>query len=322
MTAAAPPLPTLDQIQQAAEGLREVAPPTPLVETADLSRRAGQPVFLKCELWQPMGAFKLRGAWTAISRLSPEAKAKGIITHSSGNHGQAVAFVAQRLGLRAVIVMPKTAPAVKVEGVRRYGGEILFTEAVSSARLQKAAELAAEEGLTMVAPYDDPDIILGQSTCAYEVLQAHPEISTFLAPIGGGGMLAGTCVTVIHGRPDARVVGVEPEGAAKLTAALHAGHPVALEKTASLADGLLPLSVGALTFEYIRQVVREAVRVTDEEIAAAVRYLWREQGLRVEPSGAVGVAALLAGKFRPKTPTAILLTGGNVDPALFQKLVA
>lgn len=322
MTAAAPPLPTLDQIQQAAEGLREVAPPTPLVETADLSRRAGQPVFLKCELWQPMGAFKLRGAWTAISRLSPEAKAKGIITHSSGNHGQAVAFVAQRLGLRAVIVMPKTAPAVKVEGVRRYGGEILFTEAISSARLQKAAELAAEEGLTMVAPYDDPDIILGQSTCAYEVLQAHPEISTFLAPIGGGGMLAGTCVTVIHGRPDARVVGVEPEGAAKLSAALDAGHPVALEKTASLADGLLPLSVGALTFEYIRQVVREAVRVTDDEIAAAVRYLWREQGLRVEPSGAVGVAALLAGKFRPKTPTAILLTGGNVDPALFQKLVA
>ena len=322
MTAAAPPLPTLDQIQQAAEGLREVAPPTPLVETADLSRRAGQPVFLKCELWQPMGAFKLRGAWTAISRLSPEARAKGIITHSSGNHGQAVAYVAQKLGLRAVIVMPRTAPAVKVEGVRRYGGEILFTEAISSARLQKAAELAAEEGLTMVAPYDDPDIILGQSTCAYEVLQAHPEISTFLAPIGGGGMLAGTCVTVIHGRPDARVVGVEPEGAAKLTAALDAGHPVALDKTASLADGLLPLSVGALTFEYIRQVVREAVKVTDEEIASAVRYLWREQGLRVEPSGAVGVAALLAGKFRPKTPTAILLTGGNVDPVLFQKLVA
>jgi threonine dehydratase len=127
---------------------------------------------------------------------------------------------------------------------------------------------------------------------------------------------------VIHGRPDARVVGVEPEGAAKLSAALEAGHPVALESTASLADGLLPLSVGTLTFEYIRQVVREAVRVTDDEIVTAVRYLWREQGLRVEPSGAVGVAALLSGKFKPKTPTAILLTGGNVDPALFQKLVA
>ena len=321
MTVAAPPVPTLDEIRQAAEALRAVAPPTPLVETADLSRRAGQPVFLKCELWQPMGAFKLRGAWTAITRLSPEARARGIITHSSGNHGQAVAFTAQKLGLRAVIVMPDTAPSVKVEGVRRYGGEIRFTEARSSARLQRAAELAAEEGLTMVPPYDDPNIILGQSTCAYEVLQAHPEISTFLAPIGGGGMLAGTCITVIHGRPDARVVGVEPDGAAKLTAALEAGHPVALDKTASLADGLLPLSVGNLTFEYIRQVVREAVRVSDEEIGAAVRYLWHEQGLRVEPSGAVGVAALLAGKFKPKTPTAILLTWGNVDPAVFQKLV-
>jgi threonine dehydratase len=322
MTTAAPPVPTLDEIRQAAESLRDVAPPTPLVETADLSRRAGQPVFLKCELWQPMGAFKLRGAYTAISRLSSEARARGIVTHSSGNHGQAVAFVAQKLGLRAVIVMPETAPAVKVDGVRRYGGEVRFTEAVSSARLQKAAELVESEGLTMVPPYDDPNIILGQSTCAYEVLQAHPEISTFLAPIGGGGMLAGTCITVIHGRPDARVVGVEPDGAAKLTAALEAGHPVSLDRTASLADGLLPLSVGSLTFEYIRAVVREAVRVSDDEIAAAVRYLWREQGLKVEPSGAVGVAALLAGKFRPKTPTAILLTGGNVDPALFQKLVA
>jgi threonine dehydratase len=322
MTTAAPPVPTLDEIRQAAEALRDVAPPTPLVETADLSRRAGQPVFLKCELWQPMGAFKLRGAYTAISRLSPEARARGIVTHSSGNHGQAVAFVAQQLGLRAVIVMPETAPAVKVDGVRRYGGEIRFTEAVSSARLQKAAELVESEGLTMVPPYDDPNIILGQSTCAFEVLQAHPEISTFLAPIGGGGMLAGTCITVIHGRPDARVVGVEPDGAAKLTAALEAGHPVSLDRTASLADGLLPLSVGSLTFEYIRAVVREAVRVSDDEIAAAVRYLWREQGLKVEPSGAVGVAALLAGKCKPKTPTAILLTGGNVDPALFQKLVA
>jgi threonine dehydratase len=322
MTTAAPPVPTLDEIRQAAESLRDVAPPTPLVETADLSRRAGQPVFLKCELWQPMGAFKLRGAYTAISRLSSEARARGIVTHSSGNHGQAVAFVAQKLGLRAVIVMPETAPAVKVDGVRRYGGEVRFTEAVSSARLQKAAELVESEGLTMVPPYDDTNIILGQSTCAYEVLQAHPEISTFLAPIGGGGMLAGTCITVIHGRPDARVVGVEPDGAAKLTAALEAGHPVSLDRTASLADGLLPLSVGSLTFEYIRAVVREAVRVSDDEIAAAVRYLWREQGLKVEPSGAVGVAALLAGKFRPKTPTAILLTGGNVDPALFQKLVA
>ena len=317
-----PSIPTLDEIRQAADALHAVVPPTPLVETADLSRRVGQPVFLKCELWQPMGAFKVRGAWTAISRLSKDAQSRGIITHSSGNHGQAVAWVSQRLGLRAVIVMPKTAPAVKVDGVRRYGGEIVFTEAISSARLEKAAEKAAEEGLTMVPPYDDPHIVLGQSTAAYEVLGAHPEIATFLVPIGGGGLLAGTSVTTSRVRPDARVVGVEPDGAAKLSAALAAGHPVALEKTASLADGLLPLSVGKLTFEYMRPMVHEAVRVTDDEIGAAVKYLWETQGLRVEPSGAVCVAALLTGKLKPSTATAVMLTGGNVDPALFQRLVA
>jgi len=313
---------SLDDIRAAAESLHTVVPPTPLVETADLSRRVGQPVFLKCELWQPMGAFKVRGAWTAISRLPKEAQARGIITHSSGNHGQAVAYVSQRLGLRAVIVMPKTAPAVKVEGVKRYGGEIVFTEAISSARLQKAAEKAAEEGLTMVPPYDDSDIVLGQSTAAFEVLGAHPEISTFLVPIGGGGLLAGTSVTTARMKPDARVVGVEPDGAPKLSAALAAGHPVALEKCTSLADGLLPLSVGNLTFEYMKPMVHEAVRVTDDEIGAAVKYLWVHQGLRVEPSGAVCVAALLTGKLKPTSPTAVMLTGGNVDPALFQRLVA
>jgi threonine dehydratase len=292
-----------------------------MVETAGLSRRLGVPVWLKCELWQPMGAFKVRGAWTAITRLSDQAKAKGILTHSSGNHGQAVAFVAQRLGLRAVIVMPKTAPQVKVDGVRRYGGEIVFSEANTSARLEKAAEVQAAQGLTMVPPYDDPNIVLGQATCAFEILEREPGIRTFLAPIGGGGLLAGTCATVQARAPGARVVGVEPEGAAKLSAALAAGQPTKLERTGSIADGLLPLSVGALTFEYIRPVVKEAVRVSDEEIGQAVKYLWHEQGLRVEPSGAVGVAALLTGRIRPETPTAVILSGGNVDPALFSTLV-
>jgi threonine dehydratase len=314
-------LPSAAEIRQAADALREVAPPTPLVETAGLSRLVGVPVWLKCELWQPMGAFKVRGAWTAITRLSAEARAKGILTHSSGNHGQAVAFVAQRLGLRAVIVMPKTAPQVKVDGVRSFGGEIVFTEATTTARLEKAAAVQAEQGLTMVPPYDDANIVLGQATCAYEILERAPDVGTFLAPIGGGGLLAGTCVTVQAFAPGARVVGVEPEGAAKLSAALAAGRPTQLERTGSIADGLLPLSVGRLTFEYIRPVVREAVQVRDEEIGRAVKYLYHEQGLRIEPSGAVGVAALLTGKLHPTTPTAVILSGGNVDPALFAKLV-
>jgi threonine dehydratase len=269
-----------------------------------------------------MGAFKVRGAWTAITRLSDAERARGILTHSSGNHGQAVAFVAQRLGLRAVIVMPKTAPQVKVDGVRHFGGQIVFSEPTTTARVAMAAALQAEQELTLVPPYDDPAIVLGQSTCAWEILTRAPEIRTLVAPIGGGGLLAGTCVAAAALAPDARIVGVEPEGAAKLTAALAAGQPATLERTGSIADGLLPLSVGRLTFEYIRPMVKEAVRVTDGEIEAAVRYLYHEQGLRVEPSGAVGVAALLTGKLRPVTPTAVILSGGNVDPALFARLVA
>ena len=303
------------QIDAAAARLDGVALRTPLLPFRDGA-------FVKPENLQLTGSFKFRGAYNTLAQLSDEQCARGVVAHSSGNHGQAVAYVSQRLGLRAVIVMPKTAPAVKVEGVKRYGGEIVFTEAVSSARLQKAAEKAAEEGLTMVPPYDDSDIVLGQSTAAYEVLQSHPEITTFLVPIGGGGLLAGTSVTTAHLKPDARVVGVEPDGAPKLSAALAAGHPVALEKCTSLADGLLPLSVGRLTFEYMKSMVHEAVRVTDDEIGAAVKYLWESQGLRVEPSGAVCVAALLTGKLKPTSPTAVMLTGGNVDPALFQRLVA
>lgn len=314
--------PTAADIRGAAEALRAVAPPTPLVETAGLSRLAGVPVWLKCELHQPMGAFKVRGAWTAISRLPDEARRRGILTHSSGNHGQAVAFVAQRLGLRAVIVMPRTAPQVKVDGVRRYGGEIVFTEPTTTARLAKAAEVQAAEGLTMVPPYDDPDIVLGQATCALEVLERAPDIRTFLVPIGGGGLLAGSCATAAAFAPGATLYGVEPEGAAKLSAALAAGRPTALERTGSIADGLLPLAVGALTFEFIGPFVKEAVQVGDAEIAEAVKYLYREQGLRVEPSGAVGVAALLTGKARPATPTAVILSGGNVDPERFRELVA
>lgn len=314
--------PTADAIRDAAEALWTVAPPTPLIESAALARIVGVPVWLKCEFAQPMGAFKIRGAWTAITRLAPEARARGILTHSSGNHGQAVAWVAQRLGIRAVIVMPRTAPTVKVEGVRRYGGEIIFCEPTTPARLALAQEVQLREGLTMVPPYDDPNIVLGQATCALEALDRAPDLRTFLVPVGGGGLLAGTCATVRALAPEATIIGVEPEGAPKLTAALAAGRPTTLEQTGSIADGLLPMTIGALTFEYIRQMVCQSVTVSDPEIGAAVRFLHESEGLRVEPSGAVGVAALLQGKVRPTNPTAVLLSGGNVDAARFDALVA
>lgn len=314
--------PTAEAIRGAAEALWPVAPPTPLLESAALSRLVGAPVWLKCEFAQPMGAFKIRGAWTAITRLAPEDRARGILTHSSGNHGQAVAWVAQRLGIRAVIVMPRTAPTVKVEGVRRYGGEIIFCEPTTPARLALAREVQLREGLTMVPPYDDPNIVLGQATCALEALDQVPGLRTFLSPVGGGGLLAGTCATVRALAPDATIIGVEPDGAPKLTAALAAGRPTTLEQTGSIADGLLPMTIGALTFEYIRPMVCQSVTVSDQEIGEAVRFLHLSEGLRVEPSGAVGVAALLQGKVRPTGPTGVWLSGGNVDPARFDALVA
>ena len=297
---------------------------TPLVESAELTRRFGFPVWVKCEHHQPIGAFKLRGAYTAISRLAPEERARGIITHSSGNHGQAVAFVAKHFGVRAVIVMPETAPKVKVDGIRRHGAEIVVT--TRKEREQRSRELVESQGLVMVAPYDNFDVIMGQGTCAYEVLQDQPSVSTFVVPVGGGGMIAGTCAAVMAARaagdPVTRtVIGVEPALSPKLGAALAAGHPVPFEPVETLADGLVPPSVGTITFAYLRQVVRQAVALSEPEIGAGVRFLFHSMGLRVEPSGATPVAALLAGKITPTGPIACILTGGNVDPAVFGRLV-
>lgn len=318
----APARPGVDELRAALAALREVTPATPLVECPALSRRVGVPVWLKCEQFQPIGAFKIRGAWTALSRLAPDARRAGVVTHSSGNHAQAIAFAARRLGMHAVIVMPETAPAVKVEGVRRLGAEIEFVAPVPTARSARADQLAAERGMTLVPPYDDPHIVLGQATCAMEILDTLDEVAMLIAPIGGGGLLAGTCLAVEALRPGTRVAGAEPALVPKLSAALAAGAPVPVEPRQSIADGLLPVSVGHLTFEYIRPTVRQAASVTEAEIQDAMRVLYWEAGLRVEPSGAAACAALLAGRLHPEGPVAAILSGGNVDPERFAGLVA
>jgi threonine dehydratase len=309
---------SLDELRGAAAALEGVAVRTPLVEAPELARRLGVPVWLKCEQWQPIGAFKVRGAWTAITRLPEEARRRGVIAHSSGNHGRAVAWVARRLGLRAVIVMNDNAPAIKVDAVRGEGAHVVLVDRYQ--RVQTAEELATREGLAMIPPFEHPHVILGQGTCAFEILEDHPELSALLVPVGGGGLLAGSCLAAMALGHPAELIGVEPEGAAKLSAALAAGHPVALERTASIADGLLPVAVGTLPWAPIEQRVRRALRISEEAIATAVRFLFRHMGLRVEPSGAVAVAALLEGQLRPSGPTAVILSGGNVDPALFERL--
>jgi threonine dehydratase len=314
---------TLDSLRAAARVLDGVAVRTPLLDLPDLAARVGVPVALKCELLQPIGAFKIRGAYHAVARLVARGDTRGVVTASSGNHGQALAFAAGRFGLRAVVVMPESTPRVKVDGVRRHGGEVVLAGATRSAEQAARAEaIGRDEGLAMIPPFDHPDVIAGQGTVGLEILEQRPDVGTILVPVSGGGLLAGISAAVAALAPEVRVVGVEPAGAAKLTAALAAGAPTALDRTESMADGLLSRSVGVLTFSILSRVVREAVTVSEAEIAAAVRYLHHQTDLRPEPSGAVGVAALLAGRVSVSGPTVVVVSGGNVDPDLYQRLVA
>jgi len=296
-----------------------VAVRTPLLAVPELSQQAGVPVYLKLESQQPTGAFKTRGAWTAVRRLAPERRARGVITYSSGNHGQAVAFAAQRLGIRAVIVMPETAPRTKVDGVKRWGGEAVFAGRTSEDRFRRATELAQAEGLTMIPPFDHPDVMAGQATVAVEILDQLPDVAWVAAPVGGGGLAAGIAAALAALKPATRLATVEPEGSAALAAALKAGQVVRLERTASIADGLLPLSVGELNFAILKGRA-EPVLVSEAAIAEATRWLNVEKALVVEPSGAVTTAAVRSRAFRPTGPTVLVVSGGNADAGLLAQL--
>ncbi|MDX2192230.1 MAG: threonine/serine dehydratase [Gemmatimonadales bacterium] len=318
----APPIP-LDRLRAAHAALHGVAERTPLVPLPSLTECAGAPVALKAEYRQPMGAFKVRGAYTALHRLAPGARARGVVTSSSGNHGQGLALAARHFGVRCVVVMPGNTPQVKVDGVRRFGGEVVFAGAARSPEQQAEAErLAAAEGLAFIPPYDHPDVILGQATCGLEILEDAPDTALIISPVSGGGLLAGTCAAKLALGHPAEVVAVEPEGAAKLSAAMRAGAPTRLASASSIADGLLTPAVGALTWPIIRQVVGTVVTVSEDDLGMAVRWLWREAGLRVEPSGACALAAVLTGRIRPPGPTVVIASGGNVDDRLFDRLVA
>jgi threonine dehydratase len=311
----------LAALRAAAEILQGVAVKTPLLRIPDLDARCGVPVFLKGEHLQPVGAFKVRGAYTAASRIPAELRARGLITYSSGNHGQAVAWAARRLNTRAVVVMPERAPAVKVEGVRRLGGEVIIAGNSSAERYTKAQQMVEEQGLIMVPPFESLEVIAGQGTCGLEILEQCPEVQTILVPVGGGGLIAGIACATAALKPEVQVIGVEPVGAPKLARALEAGHPVKLDHTESLADGLLPLSIGTIPFGILSGIVRQSVLVDEAEIEEGLRFLYRQGGLSVEPSGAVTTAAVLAGRVQLSGPTVAVVSGGSVDPAVFQRLV-
>lgn len=297
---------SLDDIRLAAGRIRPLVRRTPLLEVEAQPR-----LYLKCECFQPGGAFKIRGACNMIAQLSPEARASGVITYSSGNHGQAVAIVAEAFKAPAVIVMPETTPRVKVDGVRRHGAEVVFAGTTSTDRKVRAEDIARSRGLAIIPPFDHPWIIAGQGTTGLEILEQHSQVRSIFVPMGGGGQIAGVSAAVKRMRSSVRIVGVEPVRAARMTASLASGSPVALATTASIADGLLTLRPGDLTFAHVQAFVDEVVTVTDEELVAAVKWLFQEAKIVAEPSGAATVAAAL----RMREPdTVAVVSGGNVDP--------
>jgi threonine dehydratase len=299
----------LTAIEAARRRIAPVARVTPLI---DVSAAAGRPLFLKCENMQPAGAFKIRGAFNMIAQLPEEARRRGVITYSSGNHGQAVALAARHLGAPAVVVMPTTAPAVKVEGARALGAEVIFAGTTSTERRTRAESEAQERGLTMVPPFDHEWIVAGQGTAGLEILEQRPDVATVVVPVGGGGLVAGVAAAVGQSRPGVTVVGVEPAGAAKMKASLEAGEPVTLPRTASVADGLMPVRPGDLTFAIVRQFVSNVVTVTDDQIIEAVRWIFSRAKIVAEPSGAASVAAVLHGLVADDGPTVAIVSGGNV----------
>jgi threonine dehydratase len=312
----------LADVEAAAKRLAGVAHRTPIITSRTLDERVGGRVHLKAECFQRGGAFKFRGAYNKVSSLDADELARGVVAYSSGNHAQAVALAAQLVGSRATIVMPADAPTAKLEATRGYGAEVVLYDRWTESREEIGAALAAEHGLALVPPYDDPLVMAGQGTAAIELLADVPDVDFLLVPVSGGGLIAG-CSTVAKAlRPQSRVVGVEPESGNDTQQSFAAGERVRIDVPRTIADGLQAPEPGALTFEVNQRRVDEIVTVTDDEIVAAMVFLYDRLKLVAEPSGAVGVAALLSERLDARDRTVgVIVSGGNVGAARFAELV-
>lgn len=303
----------LAAIRAAARRIEGVAVRTPVHRSAAVDAEIGAAVLFKCELFQPTGAFKLRGATNAVFSLEEDEARNGVVTHSSGNHGAALAYAARERGIRCVVVMPENAISAKVDAVRRYGATVVFCEATQQGREKTLEAVVAETGGHVVHPYDDPRIMAGQGTCGLELLTQVPSLDAVIAPIGGGGLIAGTATAVKALRPDVRVWGAEPAGANDAFISMGQGERYTDIRPDTIADGLRAI-VGELTFPVILDKVDGIITVSDAEIIDAMRWCWRELKLVVEPSAAVPVAVLRANpeQFTGRR-VGVVLTGGNVD---------
>lgn len=314
---------TLNDIQQARALLRGVAVRTPLVSC----QVNGSRIFVKPENLQPIGSFKLRGAYNKISSLAPAERQRGVVAHSSGNHAQGVAYASRALGVKATIVMPRTAPAVKLEATRGMGAELVLVGPTSDERIQKAEELEKERGLVPVPPYNDEKIIAGQGTIGLEILDDLEGPLTVVVPVGGGGLSSGVATAIKESRRGVKVVGVEPEFAADAQASLRTGkiQSVSGESAArTLADGLRTQSIGPINFEHIRKYVDAIITVSEEEIKRAMRHLLFGARILAEPSGAVTTAAVMfhGSQIGATGTTVAVVSGGNMESQLFSEILA
>lgn len=313
----------LDDVRAAAARLEGVAHRTPVLSSRTLDERIGASVALKAENVQRGGAFKFRGAYNRIAMLTPAELRRGVAAWSSGNHAQAVALAAGLFGARATILMPEDAPAEKVAATRGYGAEIVTYDRYAQDRDSLGAALAEERGLVLVPPYDDPFVMAGQGTATLELLEQAGRLDLLVVPIGGGGLIAGSATAAKATAPGIRVIGVEPETGDDTRRSLERGERVRIETPRTIADGLQVNAPGELTFEVNRRLVDEIVTVTDAEIVAAMVFLLERLKVVVEPSGAVGVAALLAGRLEAAgLRIGVILSGGNIGMARLATLTA
>jgi threo-3-hydroxy-L-aspartate ammonia-lyase len=314
------PLITIDDVEAAAARLAGVAHRTPVFRSRTLDGLAGAKVHLKAESFQRGGAFKFRGAYNKIASLPAEVRARGVLAFSSGNHAQAVAIAASLLGSKATILMPEDAPQAKTDATRGYGAEVITYDRFRESREELGASLALERGLELVRPYDDPLVMAGQGTTALELLDEVPDLDVIVTPVGGGGLLAGCATAAKARRPGIHAVGVEPAAADDTAQSLAAGSRVNIGVPRTIADGLQAPEPGVLTFEVNRELADEIATVDDAEILDAMAFLFDRMKLVVEPSGAVGVAALLAGRIAGER-IGVVLSGGNVGAARFAELL-
>ncbi|MCZ6493492.1 MAG: pyridoxal-phosphate dependent enzyme [Planctomycetota bacterium] len=305
----------LHSVREAASRIAPYAHRTPVMTCATIDELAGRRLFFKCELFQKAGSFKFRGACNAVMKLPDEQAQRGVVTHSSGNHAQALALAAKLRGCQVHIVMPRTASPIKRQSVEGYGGKTYLCEPTLAARESMAAELAEQTGAVMIPPYDHPDIIAGQGTAALELLGQVDNLDAIIAPIGGGGLISGTCITAMAINSNIRVFAAEPAGADDAARSLAAGRLIPQSNPNTICDGLLT-GLGELTWPIVRDHVQRIITVDDEQIIAAMRLIWQRMKLIIEPSAAVAVAAVLSDEFKSLAGlehVGIVLSGGNAD---------